>query len=40
MDRGYIFVSERHCQRWRIIELVELGKLTVREAEAQATDEV
>lgn len=32
MDRGYIFVSEKHYQRWRIIELVELGKLTLKEA--------
>ena len=32
MDRGYIFVSERQYQRWRIIELVELGKVTLSEA--------
>lgn len=30
--RGYLFVSEKHCQRWRIIELVELGRLTLKEA--------
>jgi len=32
MERGYIFVSEKHYQRWRIIELVDAGRLTLKEA--------
>ena len=32
MKRGYIFVSEQHYQRWRVLELVELGRLSLKEA--------
>jgi transposase len=32
MERGYIFVSEKHYQRWKIIELVDAGRLTLKEA--------
>lgn len=32
MKRGYIFVSEQHYQRWRLLELVELGRLSLKEA--------
>lgn len=32
MERGYIFVSEKHFQRWKVIELVDAGRLTLKEA--------
>ncbi len=31
MKEGYILVDEKHYLRWKVIELVETGRLTLRE---------